>query len=229
MAKIYFPHHKQGEFDSLKEAVQELKKMEYGWSWFTLSEIVQYNICYRDHLREFGIKSLTDRLIEEAAELKNDKAVLNYLYEWWEREKHIATYDIQCYNIKDAITVLGHTFHGIEDVIAHRGIIGKEFYSGFECFAPEKINEYSDIHIGEIYQNYPIFDSYDLCDDRTYQNYIFRRNPITEADMQEVFKTSCRSNFCMVHENIPEERLPILYYSGDGKYMLLATSKKIER
>ena len=29
----------------------------------------------------------------------------------------------------------------------------------------------------------------------------------------------------MVHEQIPEDLLPILYYSGKGKYMLLASAK----
>lgn len=227
MEKICFPHHTQGEFASLKEAVQKLKKMEYGWSWFTLAEIVQYNICYRDYLREFGIKSLADRLIGESAELKDDKAALDYLYEWRQEEQHIADYDIQCYNIKDDITILGHTFHGLKDIIGHRGIIGKEFFSGFECFTPEKTEKYPDIHIGEIYQNYPIFDSYDLSDDRTYQNYIFRNKAISEEDMRVAFQIPHESNFRMVHENIPQELLPILYYSGDGKYMLLATSKKM--
>lgn len=226
MEKICFPHHTQGEFASLKEAVHKLKKMEYGWSSFTLAEIVRYNICYRDHLRQFGIKSLADRLIGESVELKDDKAALNYLYEWWQREQYVAAYDIQCYNVENEITVFDHTFHGLKDIVRHRGIIGKEFFSGFECFIPEKTDECPDIHIGEIYQNYPIFDSYDLSDDRTYQNYIFRNKAISEDDMRETFRIPYASNFCMVHENIPQEQLPILYYSGDGKYMLLATSKK---
>ena len=144
--------------------------------------------------------------------------------EWATKEK-VAIYDIQCYNIKDKITVLGHTFDGLEDVIKHRELIGKEFMRGFDCFAPQNVNVYSDIHIGELYENYPIFDSYDLGDDRTYQNYIFRKDEISRKEMEAAFAVYHRGNFCMVHEQIPEGMLPILYYSGEGNYMLLATNK----
>lgn len=81
------------------------------------------------------------------------------------------------------------------------------------------------VHISHFYESYPVFDSYDLGDDRIYQNYIFRPAPITEANMKDAFCTFHGFNFSMVHENISEENLPILYYRGDGKYMLLATAK----
>ena len=48
MAKICFPHHMRGEFGSLNEAFRYLRKREYGWSWFTLTEIVKCNVYYRD-------------------------------------------------------------------------------------------------------------------------------------------------------------------------------------
>ena len=78
---------------------------------------------------------------------------------------------------------------------------------------------------GEFYENYPIFDSYDLGDDRTYQNYIFRKNEITKQDMEIAFAVYHKGDFCIVHERIPENMLPILYYRGEGNYMLLATNK----
>ncbi len=224
MAKICFPHHTCGEFGSLNEAFHYLKKREYGWSWFTLTEIVKYNIFYRDYLREHGIDSLIKKIIEEVSELSEDKKALNHLREWTVKEA-IAAYDIQCYNIKSKITIMGHTFDDLEDIIKHRELLGKEFFRGFECFTPQEVIAYSDIHIGELYENYPIFDSYDLGDDRTYQNYIFRKSEITEQEMKAAFDLSHRGNFCMVHERIPSHLLPILYYSGDGKYMLLATNK----
>ncbi len=210
----------------MKKAVKKLKAMERGWSRFILSDIVQYNIRYRDLLRQSGIESLVNKLVGEAPELKDDKAALNYLREWWQRERHVAAYDIQCYNIGDEITVLGHTFHGLKDVAEHCAIVGKEFRSDIECFTPKKFDEYSDIHIGEIYQSYPQFDSYDCDDNRTYQNYIFRREPITADELKKAFLIPHDSNFRMVHEDIPENLLPVLYYKGDGDYMLLATSKK---
>lgn len=224
MAKVCFPHHTRGEFSSLNEAFRYLRKREYGWSWFTLTEIVKYNVSYRDYLREYGIDSLIKMITDEIPELVDDKKALKHLREWATKEK-VAIYDIQCYNIKDKITVLGHTFDGLEDVIKHRELIGKEFLRGFDCFALHSVNVYSDIHIGELYENYPIFDSYDLGDDRTYQNYIFRKNEITKQDMETAFAVYHKGDFCIVHEQIPENMLPILYYRGEGNYMLLATNK----
>ncbi len=225
MAKICFPHHSKGQFESLEQALQTLKRERYGWAEYLLPEIVQYNVCYRDYLRAYGMEALIERLTEEAPDLRNETGSLKYLWDWWTRKEQLADYDIQCYHINDKITILGHAFNGLEDIVRHRAIIGKEFFSGFECFTPNEINEYPDVHIGELYDNYPTFDSYDVGDDRTFQNYIFRTKPITEDDMKEAFKTSHRCNFCMVHEDIPIQSLPILYYKGEGEYMLLATSK----
>ena len=64
MAKICFPHHARGEFESLNEAFHYLRKREYGWSWFTLTEIVKCNVNYRDYLRENGIDSLINEIID---------------------------------------------------------------------------------------------------------------------------------------------------------------------
>ena len=219
-----FPTSYMRRIQIQNEAFRYLRKREYGWSWFTLTEIVRYNVFYRDYLREHGIDSLIKKMIEEVPELSEDKKALNHLREWTVKEA-IAAYDIQCFNIKCKITIMGHTFDGLEDIIKHRELLGKECFRGFECFAPQETIAYSDIHIGELYENYPIFDSYDLGDDRTYQNYIFRKSEITEQEMKAAFNISHRGNFCMVHEQIPSHLLPILYYSGDGKYMLFATNK----
>ena len=225
MAKICFPHYSRGVFESLAQALKTLKRRNNGWHDYMLTEIVQYNVCYRDYLRTHGIEGLIEHLVQEVTELKNEIESLEYLRNYFSRREQLAEYDIQCYHIKDQVKILSHTFYGLADIIEHREIIGNKFLSELECFAPDEINEYADVHIGELYDDYPTFDSLDACDDRTFQNYIFRESPITEDDMKEAFKTSHGCNFCMVHESIPVHRLPILYYQGDGDYMLLATSK----
>jgi hypothetical protein len=111
----------------------------------------------------------------------------------------------------------------LKDIREHIELYGREGFDGLHCWSPTEVEPYEDIHIGHFYESYPVFDSYDLGDDRTYQNYIFQNSPITENDMKNAFGVSHRANFCMAHENIPEEKLPILYYSGDGQYMLLAS------
>ena len=191
-------------------------------SRYALCKIVQYNACYRNYLRRHGVEDLIARLIEETPQLKDDNALLCSLREWAAEEK-VTDYDIQCYNVNDKVTILGHTFNGLKDIREHIELYCREGYDGLHCWSPTEAASYDDVHIGHFYENYPVFDSYDLADDRTYQNYIFRAVPITADDMKEVFGTFHGLNFCMVHENMPEEMLPVLYYSGDGKYMLLST------
>lgn len=224
MAKICFPNYKKGEFASLADALKFLYCETSTISSYALCEIVQYNTSYRNHLRRHGVEELIVRLIEEAPQLKKEKMLLHRLREW-AAEEELTDYDIQCYNIKDKVSILGHTFNGLKDIREHIELYGREWCDGLHCWSSNEIESYDDVHIGHFYENYPIFDCYDLCDDRTYQNYIFRTAPVTEEDMEEAFQIFHGLDFCTVHENIPEEMLPILYYSGDGKYMLLATAK----
>lgn len=225
MTKICFPHYTKGEFASLVDALKFLKRESYSILHYYLCEIVEYNTCYRDYLRHHGVEDLISRLIEEAPLLREEKEPLHCLREWAAKET-LADYDIQCYNIKDKVAILGHTFNGLKDIREHVEFYGQDGYGGFRCWPQTEIKPYGDVHIGHFFEGYPVFDSYDLCDGRTYQNYIFRTAPITKADMKEAFRTSYGFNFCMVHETIPEENLPILYYSGDGNHMLLATKRE---
>lgn len=222
MPRICFPHPSKGEFNSLREAYCHLSTKEYGWSWFTLTDIVRYNVVYRDYLRDYGIDALLEMIIKEVPELANDIEALDYLRNWASTEK-IAGYDIQCYNVKTPISILGHTFNGLDDILNCLEIIGKVYSNGIKCFSPDKINICQDIHVGKICRNYPIFDSYDLDDDRTYQNFIFKKSNINDIILEKVSLIDKKGNFCLVHESIPTDYLPILYYRGDGDYMILAT------
>lgn len=71
-----------------------------------------------------------------------------------------------------------------------------------------------------------MFDSCDSSDGRSYNNYVFSKIPLTE-DLMELYckRISARFNACMVHEDIPTDLLPILYYDGDSDWVLLATKK----
>ena len=222
MAKICFPHYERGDFESLKEAYKFLKDNKL-WRENTLFDIVRYNVCYRNHYRKYGFYALMALLLYDECLLAKDVDSIKYLSK---SVKHwnIADYNIQCYNINDEIRILGQTFKGLKDIMAHCEIRGRECYSGFECYVPNEYTVYRDIHVGEIYERYPVFDSYDACDDRCYRNFIFHKESITKQDMKKTFSATLhKSNFCMVHENIDCGFLPILYYNGEGDYMLLAS------
>lgn len=223
MAKICFPHYDKGDFASLAEALNYYSHPARSISNYILSNIVQYNTCYRDYLRQYGVEKLILQLTEEAPLLKEKTEMIRYLREWVAEEK-LADYDIQCYNIEDKITILGHTFNGLNDIQKHIEYYGsKRDYENMFCWDSSSAEPYDDIHIGQLDADYPSFDSSDSCDHRSYKNYIFSQKPITKSDMLEAFSVPHGINFSLVHENIPEEKLPLLYYVGDGQYMLLAT------
>ncbi len=224
MAKICFPHYERGEFGSLQEAVEFLRNSDVMSIY--LSDIVQYNIHYRNMLRNVGMERFIEQIVEEAPVLATDKKTLNRLRQMLGYEGSIAEYDIQCYNIRDCVKILGHTFYGLNDILAHVEMFGRTGVMGIDCSCLSEVTPYNDVHIGQLYERYPVFDSFDLSDGRTYQNYIFRSEAIVEDDIRAMTRLAYKSNYRMVHEDVPESLLPMLYYEGDGNYMLLASKKE---
>ena len=189
-----------------------------------LDRFIQYNIVMRDILRQKGIEGLLDEIFTIVPKNSISPLTIRYITKYW-TENPIADYDIQMYHIDDDITILGHTFHGLQGVRQHcemTASMGFQLY----CFPTKEHIPLENIHVGIIDKSYPKFDSYDYSDTRCYENYIFAHEPITEQLVQEYTKIGVESNYCMVHENIPTELLPILYYVGDGPYMVLATKKQ---
>lgn len=224
--KICYPGYLDSEFASLKDAVQYFKKKGYNME-YRLPDIIMYNVCYRDYLRNYGMEMLLKRLVKDVPELAKDEKLLHSLQKWYDKEgKNLSEYDIQCYNIKDTITVLGHEFHGLEDVKAYRNACGCNGYSRIyfrEC-TPEKI--IPDLYVCEFYEPYPTFDACDRAyENRTFQNYLFTSEPINEDKLKRILDMGYGSNYRMVREGIPGEMLPLLYYEGEGNYMLFAHNK----
>lgn len=188
-----------------------------------LDRFIQYNIVMRDILRQKGIEGLLDEIFAIVPKDKISPLTIRYITKYW-TEHPIADYDIQMYHIDDDITILGHTFHGLEDVRKHCEMTAS-LGSYLFCFPTKEHIPLENIHVGIIDKSYPKFDSYDYSDTRCYENYIFALEPITEQLILQYAKIELESNYCMVHEDIPTKLLPILYYVGDGPYMVLATQK----
>ena len=189
-----------------------------------LDRFIQYNIVMRDILRQKGIEGLLDDIFTIVPKDSISPLTIRYITKYW-TENPIADYDIQMYHIDDDITILGHTFHGLNGVRQHCEMTAS-VRSQLHCFPTKEYIPLENIHIGEIYESYPIFDSYDYSDNRCYENYIFASEPIMEELMQQYANIKPESNYYMVHEKIPTELLPVLYYVGDGPYMVLATKKQ---
>lgn len=212
------------EFSSIS-AAYAVMSFKGQWQSYTLCRIVMYNICCRDQLRESGIDAYIARIIGEVPELAADVEGLEHLRKWYKESGGVAPYDIQCYGIHDRIKVLGREFDGLEDV-KRRCTNRINCLSSLGGDVLRNAIAYPDMAICEVYENYPRFDIYDSCDNRTYQNYFFRDGGTFSAEeMSRLAKLPHEMNLRMVHEHLAAGHLPVLYYEGTGQYMLLATSK----
>jgi len=226
--RVCFPCYGRCQFSNLQEAVDYVQQMRGGLSVY-IDHIVMYNIRFRDCLRANGIEGVIQMMISEAPSIALDTEALDYLRQkWTERmHEHIADYDIQCYPKDSWMCIEGCWFRGLDDVDAQVEMAGFPSHSTNKWMSREGyMPNTKGLHIGQILQGYPVFDCYDLSDDRYYTNYIFAKTPLTD-DMMEQYcsQVSDHFNSCMVHEHIPAAFLPILYYNGDSNNVLLATAK----
>lgn len=127
-------------------------------------------------------------------------------------------------NIHIPFIVNGVIIWGLKDLKRRVEIRGSKFGRELRTQAKEDVrNSNARLHIGVLYEDYPCFDSEDsLNEDREYQNYILRGNPITEKDMENVLE-NCKPemDFCYVNANTPENLAPMIYYKGEGTKMYL--------
>ena len=130
---------------------------------------------------------------------------------------------IQKVSIKDDVEILGHIFHGLKDIQEHVEMSLYRSSSRGQADAREP-QACCDIHVGEMWVPYPCFDAEDFANEnRTYQNYILRKRPITQDDMKALSELPSKGNGCRISECMPAEVLPLVYYAGDGDNMLVAT------
>lgn len=223
MAKISFPHRVKGEFSELAEAIKFIERESYSASRLALCDIVRYNSWYRTHLRRYGVESLIERLIEEAPQLKGERVLLSNLRRWAE-EVTISDYDICCLKRGTDITLLGHKFKGLDDLLecvemsAERDSDGIHFCSSMADFSV------ADIHVGLIKSSYPItYTHRGMCRDEL--NFVIRKEPITESDLRLALGIEPEDGFRLVGESIPSQLLPMLYYDGVGDYIYLAKER----
>ena len=208
-------------YPSLLDAVQHAGP----WPEYDLAAMVLYNVQYRDCLRSEGMEGLKARLLREAPVLAGQEKVMRGMEEWVQRHLPLADFDIQCYNIHDVVTIEGFDFCGWQDVHDHIELMATKRLDHFDVWSREPKSIAESVHVGCLYASYPTFDSSDWGDDRTYDNYLIRRHPITESEMEELSKVKYADNYQRVNGCLPAHLLPVLYYKGDGDCMLLATAK----
>lgn len=129
--------------------------------------------------------------------------------------------EIKEYSITDDIEILGHVFHGLDDIKEHVEISLYRDFSLGEAIN-QKPNKTCGVHVGEMWMPHLCIDSGKFMNENTmYQNYIFRNRPITQGDMRKLSELPSGIDECRVLNNMPQDALPMLYYVGSGSTLLL--------
>lgn len=227
--KVYFPCYGGCEFSNLQEAVDYVKNMR-GGLYVYIVNIMLYNIRYRDCLRAKGIDAVIQMLIDEAPIIALDIKGIDYLKKVWHERmnEHLADYDIQCLPKNNRLCIESCWFDGLDDIEKQVEISGNPRHNFCKWYTRQEYKQNpSGLHIGNIWESYPVFDSSDASDGRSYNNYVFSKNALTEEMMEQYCKCiDSNYNACMVHEDIPNDLLPVLYYNGDSDWIIIATSKQ---
>lgn len=194
-------------------------------SSYSFKDMMIHNVVLRDALRSLGVKSVMDQIHEFAPD--NEK-----LRSWCDTfvKKHpdgsIGDLDIQVYSIEEDVEILGHIFHGLDDIKAYVEMTLYENDRSKESARHGSPEKCGDVHVGEVRMSYPCFDSSDYdCENRSYQNYIVRKETISADELWKVKILPTSGNFKKINEQMPLDVLPMVYYSGEGGAMLVATLK----
>ena len=215
-------HHTQYEF-TIAEALQKIGSM--GHSFYKFDDMMLHNVNLRDAMQNFGVR----KVIEQIREFAPDNKELQERFDFFVKEHpdgSIGNLNIQVYSITEDVEILGHTFHGLEDIMAYREMSLCEKYTSNDRAKSVMPKKRGKIHVGEVWQSYPCFDSSDYATEtRSYQNYLIRKKLICDDDMQKIKNLPTGGCLEKINEQMPLDVLPLVYYSGDGGFMLVATRR----
>lgn len=170
---------------------------------YALYDLVFHNIPVRDRLREIGMRALLDELLTIHPSDKLKKIFDRF--EWRGSNNQLAEFDIQLYSVADKVAILG----GVVDL---KSLIKGQKHGNSDGMP---------IYAAKAAYRYPCFDAEDYAnEDRFYQYYILRDNPISAEEFADFKKRTEQ-----LDEKTPPDLLPMAYYVGEGAYMLVATRK----
>ena len=148
------------------------------------------------------------------------------------------------------ITIMNHIFHGLQGVLdavnaeaylSHSiywgDVVNYSFHSARKpALSTPKANLFpllhhkipdtvKEIHVLQLYERYPCFDSEDYANERrVYSNFFFSLGPWLPETINAIANNlPHKTNFQIVTAELPEKFAPAIYYDGRKPVMLLAT------
>ena len=199
---------------TLAEALEYISNDKLNYARF--DDMMLHNVVLRDAIRSFGVKKVINQIKEFAPASEK----LEELFESFQNKYSdgcIGNLDIQVYSVTENFQIFGETLHGLDDILAYMEISMGINQTSASIEKPEKRGE---LHVGQLWERYPCFDLSDYATERRfYQNYIIRKEPIRETEILQLKKFR-------ISERIPLDMLPMVYYVGDGGFMLVATCRE---
>lgn len=223
----YYHTYKPTQFEfTFAEALKYISENE---KYYEVNALLMHNVVIRDAMRKLGVTPVVEHIKTFAP---NDEKLLERLNSFQSAYPNgsIGNIDIQVYSVYEEVKILGHTFHGLNDIMDYVEMSLNDKSSSEGKVYSRTPKKEGDVHVGEVWASYPCFDSEDYANEtRTYQNYIVRSKPIVNEDLQKLKALPSGINYERVSENVPLSMLPMVYYKGDGCYMLVATGKTEKR
>lgn len=206
---------------TLSEALQYISDNK---EKYMIPGLIMYNISLRDRFREVGAEVLVSELKQIAPA---DELLIQSLDRFAAdaKDEKLGDIDIQMYSVIDEVTVLGHTFHGLQEIADLSEINGTKSLLA-PSISKREVPEAKTIHVGSVFERYPCFDSDDYAnEDRYYENFVIRNFSITEKELQKVIAAPDSKDYCKIYESMSTSILPIVYYKGEGGFMIVATRR----
>lgn len=138
-------------------------------------------------------------------------------------------------SISDTVEILGHTVADYQAILkaveyaTSPGLTmingrGKEvIVSKPYIFSREPTLRIPGLHILEVYERYPCFDSSDYAyEDRYFNNYFFSDKPFTLEQINRIAYMKRVGNLEFINDEMPEWSLPSAYYKGEGDEIIYA-------
>lgn len=138
-------------------------------------------------------------------------------------------------SISDTIEILEHMVDGYKAILKAMEYMtspgstmingrGKEMIVSEPYISPlEPTLRIPGLHILEVYERYPCFDSSDYAyEDRYFKNYFFSNKPFTRELINRIAYMKRVGNLEFINDEMPEWSLPSAYYKGEGDEIIYA-------
>lgn len=138
-------------------------------------------------------------------------------------------------SINDTINILGHNIEGLEAIrnaVDFSSSPGETTINGkgkeIMVFKPYISSQAPKVripglHVLEIYERYPCFDSSDYAyEDRYYRNFFFSDKSFTNEEITRLACMKRRGNLEFISDMMPDWALPAVYYVGERDKMIVS-------